>query len=151
MDTTFLRRIEFFSGFDEYELRRVAAVMRPLQLPPHRVIFHRGDAATGCYLLLGGTVEVSYGQHRGGPGAVTFLEIGALFGEVALVDGGPRTATCAAGSGGARVAMLSRADYNRLCGTPDPLGFKLLDRITRAIVEEMQAAPRLLQRAILSR
>jgi CRP-like cAMP-binding protein len=151
METLLLRRVDLFQGFDDEELTRIAAVMRPLVLPPHRVLYRRGDPATGCYVLLGGSVELTYGGLGGAPGPVMRPEPGSLLGEVSLVDGGPRTATCAAGTQGARVAMLTRADYFRLSASPDPLGFKLLDGVTRAIVEQLQVAPAVLQRAMLCR
>jgi CRP-like cAMP-binding protein len=151
MHAELLRKSEVFRGFDGEELTRVAAVMRPMVLPPHRVLYRRGDAATGCYVLLGGMIEVTRGGSRDGAGAVAWVEQGALFGEVSLVDGGPRTVTCVAGSQGARLAFLSRADYLRLSSEADSLAFKLLDRIARAIVGQLQSAPMDLQRAMLCR
>jgi CRP-like cAMP-binding protein len=151
MHAELLRKSEVFRGFSLEELGRIAAVMRPMVLPPHRVLYRRGDPATGCYVLLGGTVEVTLGRTHDGSASSTWVELGALFGEVSLVDGGPRTVTCVAGSQGARVAFLARADYHRLSAEADSLAFKLLDRVARAIVGQLQAAPIELQRAILCR
>ncbi len=151
MHVELLRKIELFRGFDHEELARVAAVMRPQVLPPHRVLYRRGDAATGCYVLLGGAVHVTLGSARGGPASVTRVEPGALFGEISLIDGGPRTGTCVAGLQGARVAFLARGDYLRLSAEADPLAFKLLERIARAIVGQLHTAPLELQRAMFCR
>ena len=57
-------------------------------VPSGVVLFQEGDPATGMYVLMDGTVDISVGGD-----VVEVAETGALLGEMALVDPGPRSAT----------------------------------------------------------
>ena len=63
--------------------------------PPGSVIFRQGEPGDAMYLLFSGSVEVSR-QSGGEKRCVGVLGAGELFGEMALVDAEPRSATVSA-------------------------------------------------------
>lgn len=150
MDAELLSRIAVFEDFEPHELELLASVMEPRVLAPHRIVFRKGEPAAGCYIVVAGSVDVAVEGANGRPERVSRLGPGELFGEVALLDGGPRSATCAAGPRGARLAFLGRVEFQRIFGAGSPFAYKLLDVVSRRIVERLRSAPAQLQRAMLT-
>lgn len=54
----FLPLLRFFEGFDPREIDEVAAIARPMELARGTWIFAAGEAATSCFLVVRGAVEV---------------------------------------------------------------------------------------------
>ena len=71
---------------------------------PDEVIFHQGDPAGGMYFIREGRVEMSMKLPDGGAHVLGVATVGDTVGELAALDGGPRTAT-------ARVLEATVADY----------------------------------------
>ena len=70
-----------------------------------QVIFSQGDPGDTMYVVEDGTVEV-FRESADGPVTLARLTKGEFFGEMALVDDGPRSAGAAAGPDGARVLAI---------------------------------------------
>ena len=71
------------------EVIRAAPVLR---LPAGKVVCHQGRPATSCYLIARGKVRVTRDEARG-PREIATLAAGAVFGEMALISGAPRSAS----------------------------------------------------------
>jgi len=71
---------------------------------PGDIIFHEGDPAGGMYFIREGSVEISIKLPDGRAQVLGLAGIGDTVGELAALDGGPRTAT-------ARVLEATVADY----------------------------------------
>jgi CRP/FNR family cyclic AMP-dependent transcriptional regulator len=101
---------------DEREARAVVAYMQPRKIAEGTTFIREGDAErTGFMLLvLDGEVTVeSIVVSRTEAITVTVLGPGSLIGEMGLVDGAPRSASCTALSP-LRCAVLTRESLNRL-------------------------------------
>ncbi|MEZ5322222.1 MAG: cyclic nucleotide-binding domain-containing protein [Microthrixaceae bacterium] len=83
-----LGRVDFFSGFGEEQLQRVADLSSEVTMPAGTVIIDQGDAGVDCFVIVEGEASV----YTGGK-FVTTLRAGTVVGEMALVDHRPRTAT----------------------------------------------------------
>jgi CRP-like cAMP-binding protein len=59
---------------------------------PSQVIFARGDAGREIYLVVSGRVRLSVLTAEGRELSFAHAEAGAIFGEIAMLDGGPRSA-----------------------------------------------------------
>jgi len=86
-----LADVPLFAGLNTRHLRKVAGLGRIRRIHEGARVIRAGDPGDSLYVVLDG--EVSVGR-RGLP-ALT-LGIGSFFGELALIDGGPRTATVVA-------------------------------------------------------
>ncbi len=70
---------------------QLQAIARERSLASGEVLFHRGDSFDGIYLLQRGLILISGVNRQGDEALLTVLEAGAMFGEIALFDGEPRT------------------------------------------------------------
>ena len=115
-----LGSVPLFRGLSERELREILAAGREVDFGAGSTIVEESDQAMDFYLILSGQASVEVrGRPRGKLGP------GDHFGEISVLDGGPRTATITADS--AVVALrLDRAGFLELLDRHGSIGRKLL-------------------------
>jgi CRP/FNR family cyclic AMP-dependent transcriptional regulator len=86
-----LRRVELFDELSDKELQRLAKSFRESNFDAGEVIAAEGKSGVGFFVIGEGMVRYSVGGEERGTGGP-----GDYFGEVALIDDGPRTATVTA-------------------------------------------------------
>src|SRR5436189_5015060 len=75
---------------------RLLANAKPQSLAEREVLFQAGDVADGCYRLDQGLLKVSIASPQADERILTVLGPGSIVGELAIIDGGPRSATVVA-------------------------------------------------------
>jgi CRP/FNR family transcriptional regulator len=75
---------------------RLFAGSIPHRLRPGEELFHAGDAGEGCYRLRMGLLRIMIESPEGDELVIAFLGPGAMVGELAVIDGLPRSATAVA-------------------------------------------------------
>jgi CRP-like cAMP-binding protein len=94
-----LRESPLFAGLEEKEIRRLVELSHLSRFQPGEVIVAQGSAGDSLFLLCEGALQVSAEGEKGRSIALATLDQpGAFFGEVSLVDHGPRSATVKAAS-----------------------------------------------------
>jgi CRP/FNR family transcriptional regulator len=90
-----LARVELFRALEEPALEDVADIAREWPVAAGGAVYFAGDLATEFFVVVEGSVRVAI---PGGSDDLTaaIVEPGRLFGEMALLDGGPRAATATA-------------------------------------------------------
>lgn len=83
-----LQRIPIFSGFDRRRMERLGMLADEVMVPAGKVLMRQGDSGSDMMVVVRGSVAVERDGNR-----LNTLGVGDFFGEIALVDGGPRTAT----------------------------------------------------------
>jgi CRP-like cAMP-binding protein len=91
-----LGRSVVFSGLDPDELRRLAGIAREMTLPPGGTLFSQGEESDGLYIVMTGIVRIYLTADDGREATISLLEDGEMIGEIALIDGLPRSAGAAA-------------------------------------------------------
>lgn len=91
-----LPRAPAFSGVTAADLSRLVAASTHMQFRSEQAIFARGDAAGSAYLTLTGAVRISTLAASGKRIVVEIFKSLELFGEIAVIDGGVRTADATA-------------------------------------------------------
>jgi len=91
-----LREAPMFSLLDEQELGTLSTLLEARRFNKGETIFQRGDVGDCLYIVRQGTVQVYVETTEGEK--IVFAEdtAGDVFGEISLLDGGPRTATAVA-------------------------------------------------------
>jgi signal transduction histidine kinase len=92
-----LRRVPFLARLGDVQIDALAAAGESRWVPAETVLFEEGAAGDGLYVILVGRVRIVRNADGHDPLAVTEFGPGDFFGEVALLDGGARSATAVAG------------------------------------------------------
>ena len=91
-EITLLRQVELFQGLDEDALRLIANQMAEQPFADGEIVFREGDPGDRLFVLLSGTMHV-YVERDGKVISYSRLQVGEFFGEMALIDAMPRSAT----------------------------------------------------------
>jgi len=86
-----LSKVPLFAGCSRRDLYTIARVVREVPHGAGTTIAREGEPGVGLFVILDGVAEVSIGGRK-----KATLGPGDFFGEIALLDGGPRTATVTA-------------------------------------------------------
>lgn len=92
MDITFLRKIPIFSAVADPDLEELAFLLKTRQFAAREPIVLLGDSGADMYIVRSGRVVVSYPDESGKEVLIEDMGPGNFFGELSLLDGGPRTA-----------------------------------------------------------
>jgi uncharacterized membrane protein len=92
-DTSFLAEIPFFQLLSEEERADLVARLEPIRLPAGRMVFDYGDPGDALFIVRSGAVEVFFKDDTGQKIVLEDGKAGYVFGELSLLDGGPRTAS----------------------------------------------------------
>jgi CRP-like cAMP-binding protein/Fe-S-cluster-containing dehydrogenase component len=90
-----LRGVPMFADLSSDFIEHLKESVELLRFAPGQVIAHQGDAAGSFYLVRIGFVKISE-NYPGGELVLAYLSRGDYFGEIGLLGGGVRTATCTA-------------------------------------------------------
>jgi CRP/FNR family transcriptional regulator, cyclic AMP receptor protein len=118
----------------------VVSYMQPKRIAEGTVFIKEGDARDTGYmmLVLDGEVTVeSIVVSRVSPVTVNVLGAGSLIGEMGLVDGEPRSATCTATTD-VRCAILTRQALEDLMTDEPAIGGKLMMAVSLRIAERLR-------------
>ena len=135
-----LPELKVFQGFTAAELDAIAKVLKPERLTPGSVLFREGDRATACFIVVEGRVRVSL-ERGGNPMQLAMLGRGELIGQMALLDGSRRSATCAAAET-SLLLRLDRDEFELLFKSGAPFALKFVDSLTRMLVAQLRFANR---------
>lgn len=95
-DASLLTGIGFFEVLDEEDRKDLAPAIDYAKLPQGETLFHAGEPGESLYVVRSGEIELSVKDTAGQKIVLTIAREGDLFGELSLLDEGPRTATAVA-------------------------------------------------------
>jgi CRP/FNR family cyclic AMP-dependent transcriptional regulator len=122
-----LRSVALFTGMGDRELERVAELADVIDLPADRLLMTQGERGAEMFVVVTGSARVerdgsSLGER--GPGTV--------LGEIALLDGGPRTATVTL-SQPSRLLVLARREFQALIEEFPAVRLQVLEAAARRL------------------
>ncbi len=103
-----LSRVRLFAGLGRRELERLGMLADEVELPEGRVLMRQGERGDEMFILLDGEVRVE----RDGE-LVAQRGSGEILGEIALVDGGPRSATVTLAAP-SRLLVIGRREFQSM-------------------------------------
>lgn len=91
-----LRGVSLFSGLPEADLEELARQVVRRRVARNEVVFIQGDAGNGLYVVAEGHIGIVRQSAEGDELLLALCERGEYFGELALIDGAPRSAAAMA-------------------------------------------------------
>jgi CRP-like cAMP-binding protein len=144
VDPEQFRALPEFSNFERQEAEELLRVMRRCDLVGGTVLFHCGSPGRSCFVILNGEVDVTV-QIRGQEQLLARLHEGSIFGQVALIEGCPRTATCIAHRDSV-LLELDREPCEKIFAARKPLAYKLLAALNQGLISALRGADRQLMK-----
>jgi phosphoserine phosphatase RsbU/P len=129
--STSLRKVQLFEGISEEDALRLQQLADTVTLAAGEVLFNEGEKGETFYVVLRGRVEL---VKRGRDGVVQKLAVtreGEAFGEMAILNQTPRSATARAIEA-SQLLEISRDDFNQLLGS-DTFAVRMLRGISKAL------------------
>src|SRR5215831_11262891 len=106
MTSETLRQVPLFESLDDASAKKLCELIETLDCPGHKVLFHAGDVGDAMYVIERGKVRICVQATDGNEVTLTELGRGDFFGEMALLEGKPRSADARVAEH-ARLAVLS--------------------------------------------
>jgi HD-GYP domain-containing protein (c-di-GMP phosphodiesterase class II) len=122
---TALRKLEFFAGMPDEHLALVARVARPLRFRSGQVVIEENSAADTFFIVRSGRVCITKRLDAGEELPIDEVGKGGFFGEMALLDEGPRSATARALEP-TSLLEISRNDFKLLLDKAPLLAYAML-------------------------
>jgi CRP-like cAMP-binding protein len=125
--------VALFSACSKADLGRIAALVEEIEVPEGKVLTRQGEPGRECFIVCNGRARAKIrGRKRG----IT-LGPGSFFGEMSLLDGGPRSATVTAESDMYLLVLDSRS-FSSLVEDIPTVGRKVM----RVMAERLRASER---------
>lgn len=139
MDPEYLKLLHglpLFGEFTETELEGALDLIDEVEYPPGECIVRQDESGDCMFVLVKGSARVVH-RRNGKEFELAVLKVGDFFGELALVDSGPRSADVEA----LEPCTLLRIEHGALraiAGVYPNAAFKLLIAVGRALVQRMR-------------
>lgn len=134
-----LKQIQVLAAVDDDALARLAAVLEEKHCADGQIVFAEGDAGDGMYFIVEGCVRIEKRARATGAvqKALAVLEAGDYFGEMALLDRKPRSASAVA-AGRVRLLRLSKKAFDHLQAGGSAAGMCVLFAMIRTSGERIR-------------
>lgn len=125
-----LARVPLFAGCAPEDVRDIARITRLLRFEDGAVIVAQGEEGQGFYLVMAGEASV-----RQGGVEINRMAVGDFFGEIALLEGTPRTASVVAVGDVVCLGIL-RADFRPLLVRQPRIALRIIEEEGRRYAQE---------------
>ena len=121
-----IQQIEVFHGLTETQLQALVQITEHEAYKSGDTIIEQDDPGDSMFIIAQGQVEVLKRDAEGEMQTALFLGEGQVFGELALLDQGLRTATIVADEDPTVLYTLRRDTFESLCRTDTALGYQMM-------------------------
>jgi len=136
-DAAVLTQVPLFAGFAAEELEPLVACLRRRRYARGETVFLQGDPGTSLCLIETGRVKLGFTSPEGREVLLDLLGPGDVFGELALLDGEPRSADAVAVEP-THLVLLRREEFVRFLEERPRLAVQLLAVLSRRLRRDAQ-------------
>lgn len=122
-----LETIPLFRDLSRKQLEQVARLADEIQVPAGRRLATAGESGRELFVIIEGRATVSTKRGRS-----LRLGRGNFFGEMSLLDGGPRSATVDADSD-MRLLVVGQREFGQLLAAAPPLALKIMSSLSNRV------------------
>ncbi len=127
-----LAQVSIFQDLSAADLEHLSTLVRSRRYARGEVIFHQGDVGTALYVIRAGEVAIRLSSADGKEVILALLDRGDFFGELALLDGEPRS-TDAVAREEVDLLSLQREDFRRFLDARPQVALGLLATLSRLV------------------
>jgi CRP-like cAMP-binding protein len=127
-----LNRVALFKELDENDMNLLGPLFEPFSCQTGTVIFKQGASADFLYLILGGTVDVSFKPDDGAPLTISHIEEGGLFGWSA-VAGSDKYTSSAIAIEAVEAVRVRGSELRKFCLEHPEAGKEILGRLADGV------------------
>ena len=136
-----LEKLGIFAGFSSAEIAALAGEIRRETYAPGDIIFREGDPGDEVFVIAKGTASIFIGQPGGGDIRLATFAPGTVFGELALLDEGRRSASVVANEELVCYG-LTKTSFASLARKTPMVAIKLIAALGRELSARLRAANR---------
>jgi CRP/FNR family cyclic AMP-dependent transcriptional regulator len=146
-DTDWLKQTNIFHGLSDVQLEMIASISQERRCRRGEVIFDENSASDEMYVVLRGRIEIqlnpslvgrAVAEDRSDMISIATMEQGQVFGEIALVDQGLRSAAASCAEDGTRLLIVPRDKLMVLCNSFPDLGFRLMYNLSAELAMKLR-------------
>lgn len=132
-----IKDVPAFSTLDSREIRLLASIVHRRDYKMGEYIFYQGDPGLGMYVIEEGEVIIRYTDVDGNQKDIALLKEGDFFGEIALIDESPRSASAICKTD-CKIIGFFRPDLFEIIEKDPRLGVKIVLKIAEMIAERLR-------------
>ena len=137
-----IRRIPLFSELEERDIDAITALVSTRNVPRKSIVVQEGDAGDSLFIIVKGAVKISSYTAEGKEVVLSLLGPGGVFGEMALLDRQPRSATVTT-TEDSTLAQIRRPDFDRLLQNQPSIALGLLEELATRLRRTTQVLERI--------
>ena len=141
-----LKKVPIFEDLSRSEHQKVAGILHRRAYAADESIVREGEMGVGIYIILSGQVQIVQGSEDGARIRLATFAAGDFFGEQALLEDSPRTASAISVEPSTAMGFF-RPDLMELIESNPRLGLKIVMRLSRMISVRLRHTNRLLKEA----
>ena len=141
-----LHHVPIFQDLNRGEFRKIEAILHRRDIAVNEAFVREGEVGVGMYIIVSGQVQITQKGEDGNEQLLATLGEGDFFGEQALLDESPRTASAIA-SEPCQVVGFFRPNLLNLIESTPRLGLKIVMRLSQMISVRLRHTNRLLKDA----
>jgi len=146
---TFLLETPMFENLDPLEIVEILHIVEVQLFQASEIIFNEGDPGDAWYVLYKGKTEVIK-KSGSAEKLISVLGPGACFGEIAILDGLPRSATIRA-SENSVVFRVPRSAFDALLDNDELVAYKLLYHMAILLAHRQRSVTNRLSKLLIAR
>jgi CRP/FNR family cyclic AMP-dependent transcriptional regulator len=133
----FIVESPLFQDLEQRELELLARYFKLFTVDSDSIVFREGEAGDSMALIVDGKAELRKGSYPDDSVLISIEGVGRTVGEMALIDGEPRSATVKFAKAG-KILMLTKDGFDLIMAEHPRLAFKVLWRLCRVLSQRLR-------------
>jgi CRP-like cAMP-binding protein len=133
-----LKNVYLFNDLSKPELDKILGLAYDKEFGKEEAVFHEGEIGDALFIVMEGQIRISTMVPGVGEEALAVLKPGAYFGEMALIDDFPRSASAIAHEGPVKLLAIYKRDFKKLMAEDKEMAYKLMSVFIRTLSSRLR-------------
>jgi CRP-like cAMP-binding protein len=134
---------QFYADFNADDIKLLAGYMDVYRAQPGQTVIREGDIGDYMLMIIDGEIDIFKRNLRGDQQHITVVTPGMMLGEMSMIDGEPRFATCIAAKE-AIFGVLTRDSMVKIILEKPSVGAKILIKLVSLLSQRLRHASAML-------